>query len=105
PNGFTSSSATPSITNVTTAASGTYTVTVTDVNGCSATTTTNVTINALPTPTANSNTPQCAGSTLNLTFSGGATYSWTGPNGFTSSSATPSITNVTTAASGTYTVV
>ncbi|THU30207.1 hypothetical protein FAM09_30360 [Niastella caeni] len=105
PNGFTSSSATPSITNVTTAASGIYTVVVTNGNGCSATTTANVTINALPTPTASSNTPQCASGTLNLTATGGTNYSWTGPNGFTSSSATPSITNVTTAASGIYTVV
>ncbi|MFL5745953.1 MAG: beta strand repeat-containing protein, partial [Niastella sp.] len=105
PNSFTSSSATPSIANVTTAASGVYTVIVTNGNGCSATTTTSVTINALPTPTASSNTPQCAGSNLNLTTSGGSTYSWTGPNGFTSSSATPSIANVTTAASGVYTVI
>ncbi|MET3885920.1 beta strand repeat-containing protein [Niastella sp. OAS944] len=105
PNGFTSNSPNPSIANITTAASGVYTVVVTDGNGCSATTTTNVTINALPTPTANSNTPQCAGSTLNLTASSGANYSWTGPNGFTSNSPNPSITNVTTAASGTYTVV
>jgi hypothetical protein len=105
PNGFTSSSPTPSITNVTTAASGIYTVIVTDGNGCSATTSTNVTINALPTPTAGSNTPQCAGGTVNLTATGGSTYSWTGPNGFTSNTQNPSITNVTTAASGTYTVI
>ena len=69
---------------MTTAASGTYTVIVTNAAGCSATTTTNVIINALPIPSASSNTPQCAGSTLNLTAGGGTSYSWTGPNGFTS---------------------
>ncbi len=59
------------------------------------------------TTTASSNSPICAGNTLNLTCTtnaGSATYSWTGPNGFTSSSQNPSISNTTTAASGTYTV-
>ncbi|KAA9331527.1 T9SS type A sorting domain-containing protein [Hymenobacter busanensis] len=54
--------------------------------------------------TAGSNGPLCAGSSLNLTASGGTSYSWTGPNGFTSTLQNPSISNVTTAASGTYTV-
>lgn len=58
------------------------------------------------TTTASNNSPVCTGSTLNLTTPGtpGATYSWTGPNGFSSTSQNPSITNVTTAASGTYSV-
>jgi uncharacterized repeat protein (TIGR01451 family) len=103
PNGFTATGATPSIASATTAASGTYTVTVTS-NGCTATTSTTVTINPLPAATASSNSPICVGSTLNLTATGGGTYSWAGPNGFTSASATPSIAAVTTAASGTYTV-
>ena len=63
-----------------------------------------VTENPLPTPTAGSNAPICAGSTLNLTSGGGTSYSWAGPNSFTSLAQNPSITNVTTAASGTYTV-
>jgi SdrD B-like domain/SprB repeat len=54
------------------------------------------------------NTP-CVGETLNLNANatGGTpplTYSWAGPNGFTSTAAMPSIANVTAAASGTYTV-
>lgn len=55
---------------------------------------------------AGSNSPLCATQTLNLTASNvtGATYSWTGPGGFTSSSQNPSISNVTTAMAGTYTV-
>jgi len=60
--------------------------------------------NALPTPTASSNTPQCAGGTLNLSSSGGTSYSWTGPGSYSSTSQNPSITNITTAASVTYTV-
>ncbi len=103
PNGFTATGAAPSITGATTAASGTYTVTVTS-NGCTATTSTTVTINPLPVATASSNSPICVGSSLNLTATGGGTYSWAGPNGFSSTSATPSIAAATTAASGTYTV-
>jgi gliding motility-associated-like protein len=107
PNSFSSSSQNPSISNATTLATGTYSVTVT-VGGCtSATGTVSVTVSPTPaTPTAGSNSPICAGSTLNLTTPtvGGATYSWTGPNAFSSSSQNPSITNATVAASGTYSV-
>lgn len=58
-------------------------------------------------PTAGNNGPICEGSTLNLTATtvGGATYSWTGPNGFTSTAQNPTIPSATPAASGTYTVV
>lgn len=57
-------------------------------------------------PTAGNNGPICGGSTLNLTAStiSGATYAWTGPNGFTSALQNPTIANATTAASGTYSV-
>ena len=55
------------------------------------------------------NSPICAGNTLFLTVfpSGGTTpynYSWTGPNGFSSTLQNPSIVNSTTATSGTYSV-
>jgi len=106
PNGFTSSLQNPSIVGVTLAAAGTYTCVVN--NGCASTpVTTVVTVNATPAaPTASSNSPICAGSTLNLTASNiaGATYSWTGPNSFTSSTQNPSIAGATVAASGTYSV-
>ncbi len=58
-----------------------------------------------PTLTAGSNTPVCSGGTLSLTAtSNGTSFSWTGPNSYTSTTQNPSITNVTTAAAGTYTV-
>jgi hypothetical protein len=59
-----------------------------------------------PSPTASSNSPLCVGGTLALscTAVAGATYQWTGPNGFSASGRTPSIPGVTTAASGTYSV-
>jgi hypothetical protein len=55
-------------------------------------------------PAAGNNGPLCAGLTLNLTAATipGATYNWTGPNGFTSAQQNPGIVNATTAASGAY---
>ncbi|HLP50608.1 MAG TPA: PKD domain-containing protein, partial [Chitinophagales bacterium] len=108
PNGYTSNQQNPSIPGATTGESGTYSV-VANVSGCNSSSpgTTTVVINPIPTITAGSNSPLCEGATLNLTASTfiGATYSWTGPNGFTSNVQNPSITGATTAASGTYSVV
>ncbi len=55
-------------------------------------------------PVASYNSPIFAGMTLNLTTStvAGATYSWTGPNGFTSTDQNPFIANVTVADAGIY---
>ncbi|HSY77922.1 MAG TPA: hypothetical protein VK890_13735, partial [Bacteroidia bacterium] len=93
--------ATPTVTT-------TYTVFL-NSSGCAYTPAT-VVVTVIPTPatpTATSNSPVCVGSTLNLSSSTvtGATYSWTGPNSFTSTSQTPSISSVTAAAAGTYSVV
>ncbi len=67
-----------------------------------------ITVNQVPaTPLATSNSPICSGSgTLNLSASNeaGAIYSWSGPNGFTSSVQNPSIPSATVADSGTYSV-
>jgi gliding motility-associated-like protein len=104
PNGFTSTSANPSIPSATTAATGTYTLIITN-NGCpSAPATVNVTVAAPPTATAGSNTPVCVGSPINLTANtvAGATYAWTGPNSFSSSLEDPSISSSTTLMAGTY---
>ena len=106
PSGFTSTSANPSIPNATSAASGTYSV-ITTVLGCpSSPGTTSVIVNTAPVPVATSNSPICAGSTLNLNTStiANATYSWSGPNGFTSTDQNPSIPNATLQDSGTYSV-
>jgi len=64
-----------------------------------------LTVNPIPsTPTASNNGPLCAGTTLNLTTPDvtDGTFSWTGPNDFTSALQNPSITDVTTADAGTY---
>src|SRR5450756_1349 len=104
PDGFTSSKQNPSISNANTAMAGAYTVTVTAATGCTATNKTNVIVNALPIATMSSNSPVCMGNTINLTSSGGTGYSWSGPNGFTSSKQNPPINNATTAAAGAYKV-
>ncbi len=58
------------------------------------------------TPTAGSNSPICAGNTLNLTATTipNATYSWSGPQGFTSTAQNPVIANAQASQSGTYSV-
>jgi len=84
--------------------SGNYTVTVTNVNGCSAVAVTNVTVNPLPIATAGSNSPVCAGATINLTSTGGTSYSWSGPGGWTSTLQNPTRVNATAAMAGTYNV-
>lgn len=93
PAGFTSTAANPTIASVTNVNVGTYSVSVTDINGCTATTTTSISLYTAPTVTI---TPTalavCEQSPITLTASGASTYSWTGPNGFTSTSANPTVT-------------
>jgi gliding motility-associated-like protein len=60
-------------------------------------------------PTININSPLCSGTTLNLStpdVTAGASYKWSGPNGWTTTtaSASTSIANVTAANAGSYTV-
>ncbi|GAB3915521.1 hypothetical protein GCM10028826_30750 [Mucilaginibacter boryungensis] len=107
PNGFTSNAQNPTINNATLAAGGTYSLLVT-VNGCTSNVG-SVNVVVVPTPAApkaSSNSPLCSGSTLILNANNiaGATYSWTGPNGFTSNVQNPTISNVTAAAGGVYSV-
>jgi len=107
PNGFTSNQQNPSIPNASAANAGTYSLTVT-VNGCtSPAATVTVVVNDPATPTVGSNSPVCETNTLNLTAQGspGVTYSWTGPNGFTSNQQNPSIPNASAANAGVYRVV
>jgi len=108
PNSFVSGIQDPFITNVTTAASGTYTVTV-SLGMCKDSSTTIVNIKATPPlPILSSNAPVCSGGTLNLFAtddSTDVTYSWVGPQGFTSTLQNPSISPVDTEATGFYSVV
>lgn len=108
PNGFNSTQRSPLVSSsATLAMAGTYTLTVTDSNGCTNSASTVVVVNALPPATAASNSPVCIGTQLTLTGgpSGMGTYSWTGPNGFTSSQQNPVVSsNATLAMAGIYTL-
>jgi len=103
PNNFTSTLPTPSITGVTIAANGIYTVTVTDINTCVNTATVSVVVNPLPVVTATGSTV-CLNATINLTATGGTSYSWSGPGAYSSNQQSPTISNATTAMAGSYVV-
>ena len=106
PGGWTSNLEDPTRPNANLSMAGTYSLYIV-VAGCtSATTSTNVAVNGPPIPVVNVPQQLCQGQTANL-YSGtypGATYVWSGPNGFTASIETPVINNVATANTGTYTL-
>jgi gliding motility-associated-like protein len=87
------------------AATTVYTVTGT-ASGCTGTATSTVTVNPLPTAVAGNNGPLCPGDQLDLTAStvAGATYSWTGPNGFASALQNPTNASIVAADAGVYTL-
>jgi hypothetical protein len=109
PNGFTSTLQNPVVSNVSPANSGSYSVTATIAN-CATSPAGNigVLVNDIPnSPTVSNNSPVCSGATLNLQASNitGATYLWTGPNGYSSTLQNPSISNVNQTNEGNYSVV
>jgi len=109
PGGATFSSTTAQNPTVNPVVAGVYSVVVTNACGNSGTKTTTVSTVASPgTPTASATgNPYCVGSTITLSAlpNGATTYSWTGPNGFTSSSQNPNIAGSVIADAGTYSVV
>ncbi len=113
PNGFSSSLKNPSIPNVSSLNSGTYSVTVTNENDC--TTITSKTITVLSLPSVNisvtpSNREVCMGKSFTIDVTTNAqnqnpTFLWTGPNGFSSTSQTVNLIANSLIQSGIYTVV
>ncbi|TVR81268.1 MAG: hypothetical protein EA409_07150, partial [Saprospirales bacterium] len=83
---------------------GTYVVTYEDdtEDGCDESI--QVIIHSTPSASASNAGPYCVGETIQLNASGGTSYNWTGPNGFSSSLQNPSIPNATLAMAGTYSV-
>ena len=83
---------------------GNYNDTLITVNGCDSIIITQLTVNIALVAIAESNSPVCAGSSINLTTNiiTGGTYIWTGPNGFTSTEQNPVILAVTGANAGSY---
>jgi hypothetical protein len=84
---------------------GLQTITIKDANGCIATNT--VTIKPKPLVVASTDAPTCTGSLIKLyglDAGSTATYSWTGPDGFTSTDRDPIIVFSSAAKNGTYTL-
>ncbi len=104
PNNYTSLSQNPTINSAPTVANGLYTLTVTDINGCVQKTIINATVKPLPVVNVTA-AYLCIGQTANLTSSGGISYAWSGPNGFSSSQQNISFPNVNMNQVGDYTVV
>jgi len=105
PNGWSSSAEDPSIANATSAISGTYNLYIV-VAGCTSSTASQqiTVVSAATMPTFTTNSPVCQGTSIELNGPPlpGATYVWSGPNGFTASSEDPTVGSATAANSGTY---
>ncbi len=70
-----------------------YSVTVTDANGCVNTSSTTITVNPFATVNLTASGSICAGSTMQLVASGGSTYSWSPSTGLTNSSISNPVAN------------
>lgn len=92
------------VNTVTPAVTTTYTVTVTDNNGCTAPATLTILVEPAPVIVLNANNPVCEGGVLNMSATGGTVYAWTGPSGFVSGQSAFQITPVTVNDGGVYTV-
>jgi|GEM_PF-737077 len=107
PNGYNDTGSASSIGGALAAHTGDYYVVAT-LNGCSLQDTLALYVKPLPAkPVAGSNSPLCAGETLNLTLSNtvtGVSYDWSGPGNYTSTQQNPVISNTSTSASGNYIV-
>lgn len=108
PNNFTSTQQNPVRSSVINSFSGNYLVTLTS-NGCtSLPATSTVVVNNIPAaPSTGNNGPLCVGQTLSLTASliANATYSWSGPNGFTANTQNPTRASLSLIDAGTYSVI
>jgi hypothetical protein len=103
PVSFSNTNQNPTRPSATEAMSGLYTLTSTLSNGCSQNATTVVSVST--SASATNDGALCVGQTLILASSSGTSYSWLGPNSFTSSVQNPTVSASATAAmAGTYNV-
>src|SRR5690606_2877038 len=107
PNGYTSNQQNPVIPAATANLSGDY---ILFANNGACTSRDTVAVLVKPYPAnfgATSNAPLCAGAAINFTATSstaGVGYVWTGPNGFSSGTATPSIGGASAVHNGDYMV-
>jgi hypothetical protein len=102
---YASNAQNPSFTASATTFNGIYTVTVSNID-CPLTATNTVSVAVTPNTivSASSNAPVCVGSQLNLFVSGGSSWTWSGPNGFSNNAQNPSRPSATAAMNGVYSV-
>ncbi len=102
PAGWTSSQQSPSRNPATVAMAGQYVLRVTDQTGCFDLDTVQIGVNPKPNALASNTGPYCYGNQIKLMASGGATYSWTGPGGWTGTNANPTRNNASALMAGQY---
>lgn len=103
---FTGADSSVTVTNLSPADAGWYYVTATDTNGCIAND--SIMVNVNPSPVVNINDGGgsfCEGQTAQIFATGGVSYAWSGPAGFTSTDSAATIANFSAANVGFYTVV
>ncbi len=106
PGTFTSALQNPTVASAAWSDSGVYTVIAT-LNGCKDTATTRVSMVRVPIPIATNSSPTCLGYAVTLMASdtvSTATFTWSGPGGFTSGTQNPYLPTTSIGSSGIYTV-
>ncbi len=104
PEGFSSSSNNPNFAPADSIHAGVYSVTVTDANGCSSTASTTVVVYNMPDIVISGAGTYCVGDTLILSASGGVSFLWSGPDGYSAMGAVASVEGLVSVNEGTYTV-
>jgi hypothetical protein len=89
---------------ITVSSSGNYSVTVVNSKGCQKIFTSQVTVYPIPSVSVSNFPAICEEANISITASGGVTYNWVGPNGFTSSSNPLTINNASLNFAGLYNV-
>ena len=107
PDGFTSALQNPSLNNITSAASGSYGVIVTNAFGCTNTAAVSIVINTPPVVTITQAGNSCAGGSVVLSASapGALTFDWTGTGGYMAMGPDATVSNLTPNSNGYYTVL
>jgi gliding motility-associated-like protein len=104
PGGFSSTSQNVEFSNADISLAGTYQLILVDAK-CQDTATYEVKVVSRPVASPSSNSPLCAGDTLVLSGSGGISYRWSGPNGFSATGQSVEVTGIDERNSGQYELV
>lgn len=99
---FTSNVKTPVINSISTNYTGNYSVIATGENGCKSTGSIIVKVNPTPKPIASISGAMYAGTEARFYATGASSYSWTGPNGFSSKDQSLTISRLSIANEGLY---